>query len=375
MRTFDLLVLLSLATLISSSVFAEPSPKRAVNAIGKVTNKANSKPNPSIRSIKSKNYGLWDQIRRAHNLKFDPNHPRIIKERMRYLGTPKYLYQVTKRAEPFLFHIIESLKKEGLPVELALLPMIESAYRTDAISKSGAAGLWQFIPATGQHFGLERNQWYDGRQDIRASTQAAIKYLKKLHKLFNGDWLLVLAAYNAGENNILKAMDKNLRQGRPLDYWHLLLREETALYVPKFLAILSIFHYPGDYGVNLWPIKSRPFFTQVSINKQASLRKYAKKLNVNLNLLNQLNAGLQNQITPPKQRYQMLLPVAAATRFRSTAKEAGNSSKGSHHRVSPGETLTHISRQYDISVTQLKKDNQLDGDNIHPGQTLIIPGS
>lgn len=393
MRTLDLLVLVLLAILFVNTASAESSPKRSIAEIEKAVarlKKEHEKESPKKNlpskiflpqtqtkskpkaKPKAKHNTLWSQIRRSTNLKFNPNHPRIVRERMRYLTTPQYLAQVSKRAEPFLFYIIDSLKKQNLPVELALLPMIESAYISDAISKSGAAGLWQFIPATGQHFGLERNDWYDGRQDIRASTTAAIKYLKKLYKIFNEDWLLVLAAYNAGENNILKEIDRNQAHGRPLDYWNLQLREETARYVPKFLALLSIIHHPDDYGIKLWPIKNKPFFTPITITKQTSLQQLAKKLNVDLRLLARLNAGLSDKITPAKRRYELLVPTITANRLR--LKTPSKPSVTSH-RVAQGETLTQIGRLYDISVTQLKKKNQLDDDKIHPGQTLVIPES
>jgi len=399
MRTFDLLAILSLAILFVSSASAEPSTKlsiaeieKAVSKLKKENNKkhlkekpsndiflpkaetktqAKPKPKPKPKP-KSINNILWDQLRISASLEFDPNHRRIIRERMRYLTTPEYLVLVSKRAEPFLFHIIDALKKENLPVELALLPMVESAYISNAVSKSGAAGLWQFIPATGQHFGIKRNPSYDGRQDVRDSTKAAVKYLKVLHKLFDGDWLLVLAAYNAGENNILKQMDRNQAHGRPADYWNLQLREETAHYVPKFLALLSIIHHPDDYGVNLWPIKNTPFFAPINIEKQTSLKQLAKELNVNLKLLTRLNAGLTDKITPAKEKYKLLVPVGIAARYRSKNPAKPDSSS---HRVAQGETLTQISRRYDISVTQLKKNNQLKNDRIRPGQTLAIPES
>ncbi len=383
MRTLSLLAVLLLTILFMNSASAEPPVtlsiaeiEKAVAKLKKENDKKSLKEKPSntiiLPKIKSKTNGLWDQISTATGLKFNPNHPRIIRERMRYLGNPEYLAQVSKRAEPFLFHIIDALKKQNLPVELALLPMIESAYISTAVSKSGAAGLWQFIPATGQHFGLERSQAYDGRQDVRDSTQAAIKYLKRLHKLFNGDWLLVLAAYNAGENNILKQVDRNQAHGKPTDYWSLQLREETARYIPKFLALLSIIHYPDDYSIKLWHIKNAPFFTSIDIKKQTSLQQLAKKLDVDLKLLTRLNSGLSDKLTPAKKKYKLLVPVRAAAKYR---KKNPPKPDNTSHRVTQGETLTQISRRYDISVTQLKKNNQLDSDKIRPGQTLIIPES
>jgi membrane-bound lytic murein transglycosylase D len=387
MRLLNLLALLSLAILFVNPASADHSAKHSIVDIEKAVAKLvkekdesnlSEKPSseifitkPAIKT-KTKSNSLWDQISLATNLEFNPNHPRIIRERMRYLRTPEYLAQVSKRAEPFFFHIVDALKKQNLPVELALLPMIESAYISGAVSKSGAAGLWQFIPATGQHFGIKRNQWYDGRHDVRASTKAATQYLKKLHKIFDGDWLLVLAAYNAGENTILKQMDRNRTHGKPADYWNLQLREEPAHYVPKFLALLSIIHHAEDYGVKLWSIKNAPFFTTINITNQTSLQQLAKKLNVNLKLLTRLNAGLSDKAIPAKQKYELIVPTSTAAKFRSTNPEKPGDAS---HQVAQGETLSQISRRYDVSVNQLKKNNRLDSDNIRPGQTLIIPGS
>ena len=397
MRMLNLLALLSLAILFVNPASADHSAKHSIAIIEKavaklVKEKEKDKPSlsekpsseifitkpetktksKSTNNKSTKSNSLWDQISLAANLEFNPNHPRIIRERMRYLRTPGYLTQVSKRAEPFFFHIVDALKKQNLPEELALLPMIESAFISDAVSKSGAAGLWQFIPATGQHFGIKRNPWYDGRHDVRASTKAATQYLKKLHKMFDGDWLLVLAAYNAGENTILKQMDRNRAHGKPADYWNLQLREEPARYVPKFLALLSIIHHSEDYGVKLWPIKNAPFFATINITKQTSLQQLAKRLNVNLKLLTRLNAGLSDKVIPAKQKYELIVPTRIAAKFRSTNPEKPGDAS---HQVAQGETLSQISRRYDVTVNQLKKNNRLDSDSIRPGQTLIIPGS
>lgn len=377
MRAFYPPTLLSLVLLLSSHVSADPALERAASS-PKNVEMASVEPNlmPADTITLIENSSLWDKIRSSATLDFDPDHPRIIEERKRYLGSPGYLTMVTQRAEPFLFHIVDALEQEGLPLELALLPIIESAYIANAKSKSGAAGLWQFIPTTGQIYGLNRTRWYDGRKDVRTSTRAAIQYLKKLHKMFDGDWLLVLAAYNSGENNILAAMDQNLDQGEPLDYWHLKLREETTRYVPRFLAVLSIINSPDYYDIDLWPIEITPFFTAIDAGKRTHLKGLARKLDVDPHLLNRLNAGLHRKITPPGRKYDVLVPLVAAAEFHSIDSTQWNTTaaSGTTHRVTHGETLTQIGRQYDVSVTHLKKNNQLRNDHIRAGQTLIIPG-
>ena len=156
---------------------------------------------------------------------------------------PTYLKNLFERAEPFLYYILNELEKRNMPTEIALLPAIESAYKPNAVSKSKASGLWQFIPSTGKHYGLKQNWWYDGRRDVIASTDGAIKYLKYLNNMFDGDWLHALAAYNSGEGRVMRAIKKNKREGKPTDFWSLALPKETRAYVPKLLALADILRH------------------------------------------------------------------------------------------------------------------------------------
>lgn len=321
---------------------------------------------------------LWQELRTEHAIWVDENNPRIRAEQPRYTKSPSYIKLVSKRAEPYLFHVIDTLKKHQLPIELVALPIIESAYNPLAISKHGAAGLWQFIPATGKRFGLAQNHWYDGRHDVLAATKAATSYLSELRDRFNGDWLLAIAAYNAGENNVQRAIDRNRQRNLPTDFWHLKLPKETMAYVPRFLGVVAILRNPERYNVSLHPIKPTPYFSTMVATERTSLRTLATQLNTDQTLLSNLNAGFLQGVTPPAQHTRILIPLHTASEntlsLRSPLPSISALEQLVHH-VSQGETLNRISRLYGVSVERLRADNQLMSDGLQIGQTLLIPDS
>lgn len=236
---------------------------------------------------------------------------------------PGYLNQVAERSRPYLYHIVEGLSKNQLPLELALLPMVESAYQPTALSPKGAAGLWQFIPSTGKDYNLKQSNQYDERLDILASTQAAIRFLTDLKEHFNGDWLLALAAYNCGQGAIDNAISRNLSDGLDTDYWSLRLPEETQEYVPRLLALSNIFANPAIYGLKFAPIKNEPYFVKVKIDRETGIKYLAdKKFAVLARLVNLsheqfklLNPGYLNPTLPTRGEYTFLLPLANASQL------------------------------------------------------------
>ncbi len=332
---------------------------------------------PPIDDTQTDIQTVWDLFRNNLSLAYDPESPRIRRELKRYTKHPEYLYKVTRRAEPYLYHITRSLQKASLPVELAALPIVESAYIASATSRHGADGLWQFIKSTAGKYGLKRNWWYDGRRDPLAATDAAIAYLKQLNKEFQGDWLLTLAAYNAGEATVHRALERNRRRGLPEDYWHLRLPKETMRYVPRFLAVVSILENPEIYGIKLHPIHPSNYFETVTVGGRTSLARLAKSLNIDPELVLKMNAGMLRGITPPGKQSQVLLPIESAARYQAIkAKIADKIEVASlTHRVRPGETLSHIARHYGIPIIRIKASNKLHGDLIRPGQKLQIPDS
>lgn len=345
-----------------------------------VTVKASALIPTSVNRAASRQRTVWDRIRSEGNFIFDPENKRVRNEMKRYTQTPGYLLKVTERAEPFLHYIVEELDKAGLPAELALLPIIESAYDIDAHSKSGALGLWQFIRPTAKVYGLKRNWWYEGRQDLQDSTRAAIQYFRHLRDMFDGDWLLVLAAYNAGENTIKAAIKRNEKRGKNTDFWNLKLPKETMAYVPRFLSVLAIIESPDAYGIEIWPVPDDPYFIPIDAGGKTRLSSLSKEYSVNADTLQKLNAGLRRKTTPPHGRHTILLPVAETSQTASI--EAGNFIRAAYreptgipHQVRSGETLSMISRKYGIPVKRIKRNNELRSDHIRIGQKLLIPDS
>ncbi|MFC6478793.1 transglycosylase SLT domain-containing protein [Pseudomonas asuensis] len=205
------------------------------------------------------------------------------------LQNRSFLASASNRAGPYLHFIVEGLEEHNLPAELALLPIIESAYNPVAVSNQKAVGLWQFMPATARDFGLELTPSYDGRRDIIASTQAAMKYLTRLHKQFDNDWLLALAAYNAGEGTVSRSIEANRRKGLPTDYWHLNLPRETQAYVPRLLALSMLVGTPAGYGIDLKPVANEPYFMAVELRHPVDLTQIALTSGITEKELQRLN--------------------------------------------------------------------------------------
>ena len=234
-----------------------------------------------------------------------------------------YLHQVTERARPYLYHIVESLNHHDLPYDLALLPIIESAYQATALSPKSAAGLWQFIPGTGHDFDLHQSKHYDGRLDITASTLAAIRYLTLLNQHFRGDWLLTLAAYNCGQGTVDNAVNRNLAKGMAVDFWSLHLPEETREYVPRFLALSSIFANPDAYGLKLNQLKNEPYFVTVKIDRKHDVDYLAEKefkdvaqlADLSYEEFSRLNPGYISSKLPMKGPFSFIMPAINANQL------------------------------------------------------------
>lgn len=248
---------------------------------------------------------------------------RIEKHLAWYSKHSDYLNQVAERAKPYLYHIVDGLARNKLPVDLALLPIVESAYQPNAQSPKSAAGLWQFIPSTGLDFDLKQSAHYDDRLDIDASTQAAIRYLSFLKNHYNGDWHLALAAYNCGQGAVDAAISRNQAEGLATDFWSLRLPEETQDYVPRFLAVSSIFSNPGHYGLKLPAVRNEPYFIKVKIERTFDIKYIAKKeltdiaslANLSYEQFTQLNPGYLNPTLTSDGPFTFLMPIANANQL------------------------------------------------------------
>ena len=318
---------------------------------------------------------LWTEIRAGFALETGLEHKRTQTELNWFARHPEYMDRVMTRAEPFLHYILQQAKKRNIPTELVLLPIVESAFQPFAYSHGRAAGIWQFIPATGKLYGLKQNWWYDGRRDIYESTQAALNYLENLNKLFKGNWLHALAAYNSGPGNVQKAIRKNKRRGRSTDFWHLKLPLETRTYVPKLLALKEIVSNPDAYDISLRCIPNAPGFKQVDAGSQIDLALAAEVADIDLDTLYRYNPAFNRWSTAPSGPHKLLLPTDAAELFNANIKLLPENERirWKRHRIKEGETLGHIALKYNTTAKQLRKVNKIRGNRIRAGKHLLIP--
>jgi len=291
-----------------------------------------------------------------------------------YTSNKAYFYKVTQLSEPFLHYVTSEMEANNMPMELALLPFIESSYNPTAAS-SANVGMWQFGAATGRNFGLKQNNWYDGRKDVVASTDAAIRLLKKLYAKFDNDWLLAVAAYNAGDGAIQQAVDKNRRAGKPTDFWSLPLNKTTQGYIPQLLALSKIVADPNIYDFKLYPIADVPYFVKINVGSQINLADIAQHGSVDASLLKKLNAGYKGWLTDPTEPRHLLVPVdaAATVKLKLDSLPKIASMKWQEHQVKKGDNLEAIAKKYSADVNQIKTVNNIKTTNLTLGQRLQIP--
>jgi len=317
---------------------------------------------------------IWDRIRAGFELPTS-THRKVQSELKWYARHKDYLNRVVNRAEPFLFFIMEEIDKRGIPAELALLPIVESAFQPFAYSHGQAAGIWQFIPSTGRHYGLKQNWWYDGRRDVHASTIAALDYLQYLARAFKGNWLHALAAYNSGIGTVSKAIKRNKRRNKPTDFWHLKLPKETQGYVPKLIALAKLINTPEVHNVDLKCIKNEPYFEVINTNKQIDLAVAAELSGLDMQDLYKLNPGFNRWATDPKGPHQLLIPLENVEQFQQGLKKipAKDRLTWKRYKIKNNQTLGHIAQKHHITVEQLKSINKIRSNNIRAGRYLIIP--
>lgn len=317
---------------------------------------------------------LWSRIRNRFSLE-EYSHPRIDKQLAWYSRHQQYMDRVADRAAPYMHFIVETLEQENIPSEMALLPIVESAFQPFAYSHGRAAGIWQFIPATGKRYGLKQNWWYDGRRDVHASTIAAVKFLKALAKEFDGDWMLALAAYNSGSGTVRKAIRLNKRKGKPTDFFSLDLPAETEAYVPKLLALKSIMANPDAYNLTLKPIPNQSYFKLVDVGSQIDLALAAEMAEIPINDLYALNPGHNRWATPPNGPHHLLLPNEKAYVFQQRLEELPEQQRINwvRHKIKEGETLSTIAVKYHTSISVIKRVNHIRGKTIRAGQSITIP--
>ena len=294
-----------------------------------------------------------------------------------YASRPDYVKRMVERSQKYLFHIVEEVQKRGMPTEIALLPMIESAFNPQAYSTSKASGIWQFIPSTGKHFGLKQNWWVDNRRDVTAATNAALDYLQKLYGMF-GSWDLALAAYNAGEGTVQRAIDKNRSQGLATDYESLSLPPETKNYVPKLQAIKNIVTEPDKFGLKIGSIPNRPYFARVTTPKQIDAKLAAQLAEISFDEFSALNPSYNRPvITSTGEKNQLLLPVWAAERFvENLANYDKPLTSWQTYNAKRGERMDKIATKFGINVSQLRNVNGISANNkLRNSQAMLVPAT
>ncbi len=292
-----------------------------------------------------------------------------------YVRHPDYLDRVFTRAQRYLPYITKEIEARGLPLDLALLPVVESAYDPFAYSHGRAAGLWQIIPGTARRFGIRQNWWYDGRRDIVDSTRGALDYLAYLHELMDGDWLLAIASYNSGEGNVLRAIRNNKARSRPADFWSLSLSKETSAYVPRLLALVTIVKNPAAFGLTLPEVSYEQQFAVADVGGQLDLALASELAGLDLDTLYAYNPGYNRWATDPAGPHHLVLPVEVHGSFTRALQTVPQDERVRwlRHKIKNGETLSEIAEQYHTTLASIRSANGIRGNTIRAGRHLMIP--
>lgn len=345
-----------------------------------------------VKQAQNSHHNVWNRVYQGFQFKDQSRRSSVKRFTREFSRSPARIQRLADRSSDYLFMVVNELNRRNMPTELALLPFVESAYRNNAYSHAGAAGMWQFIPSTGRVYGLKQTPSYDARLDSHQATHAALDYLQKLHRQF-GDWFLALAAYNAGENRVQREINKNIRLGRRTDYWSLSLPKETRQYVPRLLAFKEIYRNPRAYRVNLRGIPNSPALARIHVNKAVDLRKAAAHAGVPSGELLAMNSGFLHGITTPRFSNQIILPRRHAGRLhkaiqqlppaadvhnkssryaKARYKKRGKKRRYVYHKVRSGDNLYRIARKHGTTVKKIKRLNKMRSNKIWPGKRLKV---
>lgn len=314
---------------------------------------------------------VWVRIREGFQLT-EVNADLVRRHERMYSAKPEYLKRTLARGQRYLFHIMNEVERRGMPTEIALLPLVESAFNPTAVSSAKAAGLWQFMPATGRHYGLEQTFWYDGRRDVLGATNAALDYLENLYAMF-GDWNLALASYNWGEGNVSRALERNRAKGQAEDYESIRMPNETRNYVPKLLAVRNILAEPERFGLKLDKFDNRPHFVAVSTGKHMDIDVAAKLAGMSLDEFKALNPAFNRPIYAHKPGRQLLIPASKAELFEKNLAEYREPLLSWQvYTAQAGDSLEELAERHGMSVERLRSVNGLAGKSVAPGQPLLL---
>jgi peptidoglycan lytic transglycosylase D len=365
-----------------SSAPAEPAgtvPVSVPGAVAAASPPPAAAPGPTqVAGLAPAQYAdLFDRMRAGFRLQDESEHHAVDQQLRWYAGNPEYLERAFARADLYLYQIVTELERRGMPAELALLPVVESAFEPYAYSRARASGLWQFISDTGSRYGLKQDWWYDGRRDIVESTRAALDYLQALHDEFGGDWLLAIAAYNCGEALVERAVEMNRVAGRPVDFWSLWLPRETKAYVPKLLAMKRLVLDPEAFGLVFSPIPNQPYFAPVPTDGQINLKLAAEIAGISPEELYELNPAFHRWATDPTGPHVLLLPIDAADVFAEniTQLSADQRLGVTHYTVNRGDSIVSLAQQFHTTANVIRELNDMPTRGLAVGDDLRVPSA
>ncbi|MDO8954785.1 MAG: transglycosylase SLT domain-containing protein [Gammaproteobacteria bacterium] len=366
------LSLVSAAMLLSACAVIKPPSHQVIPTI------ALDKPEQiiAITQQAQSSDSLWTVMRSGFTLDHEENDPRVQAYIKMYQNYPSYIQDIVLQGQPYLYGIVTLLESRNMPTELALLPIIESGYRPLARSSAGAVGLWQLMPQTAKRFNVSSDTWwFVGRQSINQSTDAALNYLAYLNSYFNGNWLLAIAAYNSGEGTVKMAVNYNISQNLPTDFWSLNLPQQTRNYIPQLLALAAVIDDPSKYGITLPAIPNAPLIANVLLSKQMSLRDAARLAGISQSQLLSLNPGYTQLATPPSNTgtYYLTLPIQQIPVFEQNLQNEPliDQTQWKRYIVRRHDTIESISRVTGVSTTTLRQYNRIG--RLRRGQSLIYP--
>ena len=330
---------------------------------------------PTLMDLTMTPTSLWQRIRQGFGLP-DMASPLVTEQEEWYTRRPDYIARTVERSSRYLYYIVEQLEKRGIPTEIALLPIIESAYNPVAYSRAHASGIWQFIPSTGKHYGLQQNFWYDGRRDVTAATNAALDYLAKLYEMF-GSWDLALASYNWGEGAVARSIAKNLAKGLATDYRSLNMPAETRYYIPKLQAVKNIIADPAQFGITLAEVPNQPYFVEVITTRHIDVKTAAKLAEMRIEDFQLLNPADKRPVIRADGERVLLFPADKAATFQLNLEtHAEPLVSWQAYKLKAGETVDRLAVRHGISAAQLRHISGIAPKRaVGPGATLLVPSN
>ena len=351
---------------------SNPSPVVVPQPAAKTAEAKNLEP-PHTVDLARPADDLWDRIRRGFAMN-DLDSPLVgVRERW-YASQPEYLARMVERSKLYLYYIVEEIERRGMPTEIALLPMVESAFNPMAYSRSHASGLWQFIPSTGKRHQLTQSWWTDERRDVLASTNAALDYLQALYDL-HGDWHLALASYNYGENGVSRSIERNRARGLPTDYLNLKMPLETRGYVPKLQALKNIITNPDAFGVSLEAIPNEPYFATVPTPTAIDIRLAARFAEMSVEELIALNPAINRPMISGPHTQSLVLPADRVDNFQRNLDAYDQPlTSWQAYTMRQGDTLDRLAAKHGIALSKLKLANGITSKTrVRPGFELLLP--